>query len=224
MNILHFPTKFQSSKLPITILGSFLVSVLTLIPPQRAPLPPPSFTPDSIAVIFSTTTYLCLRLPARNWFRTLSPVQLLKLLNPVTSLLSCALALAQNNRTHRIQTPLTHLQSPHNHPISISPPPHLWPTSSQISLCISGNPRSTTSIILATYNWSLLSVCLTLFLESTSYFSPSTSFQSFPLCPACSCSCRIFSLCQLTTLTIHDSLSLSLPTQDLHLFHKSSPP
>jgi len=29
-------------------------------------------------------------------------------------------SLAQNNRTHRIQTPLTHLQSPHNHPNSTS--------------------------------------------------------------------------------------------------------
>jgi len=37
------------------------------------------------------------------------------------------------------------------------------------------------------------------------------------LCPACSCSYHIFSLCQLTTLTIHNSLSLSLPPQDLPL-------
>ena len=35
-----YPTKFQpSSKLAITILDSFVVCVLTLIPPQRAPLP-----------------------------------------------------------------------------------------------------------------------------------------------------------------------------------------
>ena len=33
----------------------------------------------------------------------------------------------------------------------------------------------------------------------------------------CSCSYHIFSLCQLTTLTIHNSLSLSLPAQDLHV-------
>ena len=45
-NILPFPTKFQPCpKLAITILDSFVVSVLTLTPPQRAPLPPPSFTP-----------------------------------------------------------------------------------------------------------------------------------------------------------------------------------
>ena len=34
---------------------------------------------------------------------------------------------------------------------------------------------------------------------------------------ACSCSCQIFSPCQLTTLTIHISLCLSLPPQDLNL-------
>jgi len=92
MNILPFPTKFQPSpKLVITISDSFVVSVLSLIPPQRAPLPPQLFTLNSITVILSTTTYRSLRLPASNWFRTVSPVQLLKLLNPVTSLLSYAL-------------------------------------------------------------------------------------------------------------------------------------
>jgi len=35
-------------------------------PPQRAPLPPPSFTPNLITVILSTTTYRSLRLPASN--------------------------------------------------------------------------------------------------------------------------------------------------------------
>jgi len=46
---LAFPTKFQPSpKLAITILGSFVVSVLTVTPPQRAPLPPPSFTPNCL--------------------------------------------------------------------------------------------------------------------------------------------------------------------------------
>jgi len=49
-------------------------------------------------------------------------------------------SLAQNNRTHQIQTPFTHLQSPHNHPASIPPPPHLCLTSSQHLLFISGYP------------------------------------------------------------------------------------
>jgi len=61
---------------------SFVVSVLTLIPTQLAPLPPPSFTPNSITVIRSITTYLSLRLLASNRFRTLLPVLLSKLLNP----------------------------------------------------------------------------------------------------------------------------------------------
>jgi len=52
-------------------------------------------------------------------------------------------------------------------------------------------------------------------LESTSYISPSTSFQSPCHWLACSCSCHIFLLSQLATLTIRNSLSLSLPAQDL---------
>ena len=86
------PIKFlPSPKLAITISDSFVVSVLTLIPTQLAPLPPPSFTPDSITVILSTTTYLSLRSPTSNRSRTLLPVLLLKLLNAVTSLLSYTL-------------------------------------------------------------------------------------------------------------------------------------
>ena len=50
--------KFRPSpNLAITISDSFVVSVLTFIPTQLAPLPPPSFTPNSITVILSTTTY-----------------------------------------------------------------------------------------------------------------------------------------------------------------------
>jgi len=67
MNILLFLTKFQPSpKLAITILDSFVVSVLTLIAPQHAPSPPPSFVLNSITVILSTTTYRSLRLPTSN--------------------------------------------------------------------------------------------------------------------------------------------------------------
>jgi len=48
-------------------------------------LSPSSFTPKSITVILSTTTYRSLRLPASNRFRirTFWPVQLSKFLNPV---------------------------------------------------------------------------------------------------------------------------------------------
>jgi len=49
------------------------------------------FTPNSITVILSTTTYLSLRSPASNRSRTFLPVLLLKLLNAVTSLLSYTL-------------------------------------------------------------------------------------------------------------------------------------
>jgi len=75
----------------------------------------------------------------------------------------------------------------------------------------------TTNVILVVYSWSLLQVCLTMSLESTSQFSPSTSFQSLCLWLAFSCCYDIFSLCQLTTLTIHNSLSVSLPVQNLPL-------
>ena len=89
MNILPSLIKFRPSpKLAITISDSFVVSVLTLILTQLAPLPPPSFTPNSITVILSTTTYLSLRSPASNRSRTLLPVLLLNLLNAVTSLIS----------------------------------------------------------------------------------------------------------------------------------------
>ena len=47
--------------------------------------------------------------------------------------------------------------------------------------------------------------------------------QPLCLCPSCSCSYHFFSLCQLTTLTIHNSLSLSLPAQDLSLSQIFSP-
>ena len=41
--------------------------------------------------------------------------------------------------------------------------------------------------------------------------------------PSVSCSCHIFSLCQLTTLTIHNSLSLLLPRLKTYLIHKPFP-
>jgi len=77
--------------------------------------------------------------------------------------------------------------------------------------------HSATSVILIVYSWSFLSICLTVSLESTLQFSMSTSFQSLCLWLAFSCCYDIFSLCQLTTLTIHNSLSVSLLVQDLPL-------
>jgi len=49
-NILPFPTRFRPN-LAIIISDSFAVFALTLIPPQLASLPPPSFAPDLITVI-----------------------------------------------------------------------------------------------------------------------------------------------------------------------------
>ena len=58
-------------------------------------------------------------------------------------------------------------------------------------------------------------------------YTLSTSFQSLCLCPACSCFYHIFSLCQITTLTIHNSLSLfhsrSRPTSFTNLSHHRLP-
>jgi len=69
-----------------------VLSVLTSFPPQLLPtLPPPLFTPNSITVILSTTTYLRFRLPASRRLLTFSPVLSSKLLNSVTSLLSYGL-------------------------------------------------------------------------------------------------------------------------------------
>jgi len=48
------------------------------------------------------------------------------------------------------------------------------------------------------------------------FAAPGTKMK-FDRSLACSCSYHVFSLCQLSTLTIHNSLSLSLPSQGLHL-------
>jgi len=137
---------------------------------------------------------------------------LLKLLNYVISLrsyflLTYLLTLHWLKITESIeykQTLVTYLQSPHNHPFSILAPPHLCSTSAQHSLFISRYPRpcSTTNIILVTYNWSLLSICL-----SCLWNQLPTSLRQ-PLWFACSYSYQTFSLCWLTTLTIFYSLVL----------------
>jgi len=127
--------------------------------------------------------------------------------------------MAQSKRTHRIQTPLTHLQSPHNHPTSVAAQPHLCSTSSQHSFFISRHFCSAINIILVTYNWSFLSICLTLSLESTSQISPSTS----SLC--------LWLTCYAPTTSSHSANSLlspfitpslSLPPQDLPLSQNPS--
>ena len=121
--------------------------------------------------------------------------------------------------TNALNTNSFHSLTKSSQPINlhISTISSLFSLLAALALHLSGYPRSPTNIILLTHNRSLLSVRLALTLESTSQFSPSTSFQPLCLCPSCSCSYHFFSLCQLTTLTIHNSISLSLPAQDLPL-------
>jgi len=109
-------------------------------------------------------------------------------------------SLAQNNRTHRIQTLLSLTKSslfttthpPYVHHISVQP------------------PRSTRSS-------SLVAIARPPCLWNQLPSSLRQSHSSLSVCPPCSCSYHIFSLCQLTTLTIHNSISLSPPAQDLSL-------
>ena len=132
MNILPSLMKFQPSpKLAITISDSFVVSVVTLVPTQLAPLPPPSFTPNSITVILSTTTYLSLRSPVYNRSRTLLPVLLLKLLNALMHISDILHSLHWLKITERIEYKLllltykvlTTTQPPYLHNlISVQPP------------------------------------------------------------------------------------------------------
>ena len=137
--IILSPTKFwPSPKLAIAILDSFIVSILTLIPPQLGPSPPPLFILNSITAILFTTTYLSVRLPTSNRFRTLLPILMLKLLNHVVSLLSYALVTGSHNWTHRIQTPLTHKV------LTTTQPPYLH------HLISVQSPRSTRSSSLVT--------------------------------------------------------------------------
>jgi len=163
-NILPFRNKFQPSpngpKPAITILDSFVVSALTSIPPQFPPLIPSSFTPNLITVILSTTTYLSLKLLASKRLRTLFARAVVKAPKSCHHAYHTLSSLAQSNRTHRIQTPLTHA---HLQVLTTTHPSYLH------NLISVQPPRSTTNIILVTYNWSFLSVCLTLSLESTSY-------------------------------------------------------
>ena len=53
--------------------------------------------------------------------------------------------------------------------------------------------------------------------QITSIASNATNTGRIRRHPSCSCSYHFFSLCQLTTLTIHNSLCRSLPAQDLPL-------
>jgi len=81
----------------IIVFVNLAVSALNSIPQQLVQLPPPLFTPNTITVTFFTTTYLSLRLPACNRFRTLLHALLSKLRNPITHFYLTLSSLAQNN-------------------------------------------------------------------------------------------------------------------------------
>ena len=166
MNILPSLIKFRPSpNLAITVSDSFVVSVLTLIPPQLAPLPPPSFTPNSITVtvILSTTTYLSLRSPTCNRSRTLLPVLLLKLLNAVTSLLSYTLHWLKI--TERIEYKLlshtykvlTTTQPPYQHNLISVQPPRNTRSSSLVTLA---RPPASSSLRITDLSFRYASPCL----------------------------------------------------------------
>jgi len=173
MNILPFLTKFQPSpKLAITILGSFVVSIL---------IPWLHHSVHHCHLHRSLQTWCC-----NSLYYNLPKSQITRLQLIQNSLAravvkapsSCYItpvlrSLHWLKITERIEYKLLSLTYK---VITTTQPPYLHhlisiqkiPTSSQHSLFISGCPRSTTNIILATYNWSLLPVRLTLSLESTS--------------------------------------------------------
>ena len=148
-----------------------------------------------------------------NRFRTLLPVLLLKFLNLVTSL-------AQNNRTHQIHTPLTHLKT-HNHPSSIFSWTHLCMLNLLAALAFQLTllsldhqyrpcyvwliaplvmPHSVSGIIFLVLPINLIPVHLSLWLPASSSHSVSS-----PLSPS------------ITPSLFHSRLKVCL-------FHKSFPP
>jgi len=110
---------------------------------------------------------------------------------------------------------LTTTQPRYLHNLISVQPPRNTPSSYHVTFA---RPPTSSSLRITDCSFRYASPCLWNQLPSSlrqprsSPFSPSTSFQSVCFC---SCSCHIFLLSQLTTLTIHNSLSLSLPAQDL---------
>jgi len=99
---------------------SYLLTYLHLVTACTIATVPLSFTPSLITLILFTMNSLSLNYPVSSRSRTLLLVLSLKLLSPVISLSSYTLSsLAQNHWKHRIQAPLTYLQSSHNYPTSI---------------------------------------------------------------------------------------------------------
>jgi len=117
------------------------------------------FTPNSITVIFSTTIYLSLRLPASNVLRTLLPVLLLELLNPVTSFLSYALFTGTSNSSHLSLTykVLRTTQPLYLHKLISVQPPRCTHSSFLITLV---RPQTSSSLCITDRPFRYASACL----------------------------------------------------------------
>jgi len=100
--------------------------------------------------------------------------------------------------------------------------PHLRSTSSQYSLFIRRYSCSATYIILPKSNWSLISLCFTLPLQSASFISSSTSFWYQFLHFRLNYSfTHHFSLFWFTILHIHNPISLFHSRLKTYLLYKS---
>jgi len=109
-NMLPSLSKIHLSSKPVTItFVSFAVSGLTLIPQLPVPLLPLSFTPNLTTVILSTIDSLSLNYPVFSRSRTLLACTVVKASKSCYRMLC---PLAQNQFMHRIQAPLSYLQSP----------------------------------------------------------------------------------------------------------------
>jgi len=164
--------------------------------PTACKLLPLSFTPSLITVILST-------IDSRSFSRSRTLLLVLsikeaKLLSPVISLPVYALSTGSESLNASI------LYAPRSHlPTKLS---------SKYSLFIRRYSWSATVIILSKNNWSLLSLCFTLFLKPTSFIFSSTSFwYQFPHFLLTYSLTHHFFLFWFTTLLTRNFLSFSLP-------------
>jgi len=124
-------------------------------------------------------------------------------------------SLAENNRTHRIQIPVTHLltiQPPYLHHLISVQPRRSTRSSSLVTLA---RPPTSSSLRISDRSFRYASLCLWNQLRvpsSLRQLHSSLSVYDLPVHAP-----NHISLCQLTTLTTHNSLSLSLSAQNLHL-------
>ena len=84
------------------------------------------------------------------------------------------------------------------------------------------HPSSTIRIFLITNHQLLFHTCITLPVESASFFIPSTSFCSLASWFTSSCAYHLITVTTFALITYH-CLYISLQTKT-HLFHKSFPP